>query len=97
MGGLIAISSYLKIDKNINSSYDLLKINSGVYSFYIEAGLPLNLPDGVTRGVILSLKVSNHYALVVFGYNIGVFYSTGVYSNGVENWSKWNKLIVENS
>lgn len=97
LGGLIAISSYLKIEKNLNSSYDLLKINSGVYSFYIEAGLPLNLPDDVSRGVILSLKVFNHYALIVFGYNIGIFYKTGVYSNGVESWSKWSKLSVDNS
>ena len=97
LGGLIAISSYLKIEKNLNSSYDLLKINSGVYSFYKEAGLPLNLPDDVSRGIILSLKVFNHYALVVFGYDIGVFYRTGIYSNGVENWRKWNKLSVDNS
>lgn len=73
----------------LTSADDLNMITDGIYSYYVEATFPLNMPSKFNRGVII--HISNIHAIqVIFGTDAGAqnIAYRGSYDNG-GNWTKW--------
>ena len=76
----------------LNSENDMNGLNPGFYAYYIEAGLPKNMPEGqIQRGFITVLPKSNGSATqIVFEWGWSIVYCRIL--NGDTNWSGWIKL-----
>ena len=76
----------------LNSENDMNGLNPGFYAYYIEAGLPKNMPEGqIQRGFITVLPKSNGSATqIVFEWGWSIVYCRIL--NSDTNWSGWIKL-----
>ena len=53
---------------NLSPANDLNNINkNGIYSFYIEKGIPINMPSELDRGLLFVFGNGVHIVQLVFG------------------------------
>lgn len=72
----------------ITSSSDANNIRSnGLYQYYIEAGLPANVPTYLDRGVIMVFACGLHTVQIIYDYREGVLFRVGL-----EYFPDWKKL-----
>ena len=72
--------------ETLDASCDLNTIGTGIYDFFIEKGLPANMPEGAQRGAIIVFR-NPYHPLQIVAEN-GKF----CFRLGGERWSNWNQL-----
>ena len=81
----------------LNSNHDLNSISEGIYAFYPEDSLPKNLPNGITRGVIIDIlaPVGHCIQIAINVDNLNKAAYRGSYNNKY-TWNPWRYLNIEN-
>lgn len=95
VGGLIDLVALMSnagaiIKKDLlNSTNDLNTIQDGIYDFYIEQGLPQNIPSNLERGIVLQINTKRHKIQIVFNISFNrIVYRGGTINGNV--WGKWD-------
>lgn len=72
----------------ITSSSDANNVRSnGIYEYYIEAGLPANVPTYLDRGIIMVFASESHTVQIIYDYREGVLFRVGI-----EYFTAWKQL-----
>ena len=72
----------------VNSSVDFNNVRSnGFYQYYVEMGLPSNVPTYLDRGIIMVFSSGNHTVQIIYDNIKGVFFRVGVV-----NFQDWKQL-----
>lgn len=97
IGGLIDLVTLMSnagtiIKKDLlNSTDDLNTIKDGIYDFYIEKGLPQNIPYNIERGIVLQINTKRHKIQIVFNISFNrIAYRGGTINGNV--WGIWGTI-----
>lgn len=72
----------------VTSASDLNNIRSnGLYQYYIEAGLPANVPTYLDRVIIMVFTTGVHTVQIIYDYREGVLFRVGL-----EYFPDWKQL-----
>lgn len=76
----------------LNEESDLNNLSPGFYSYYVEAGIPKNMPDDqIQRGYIIAFPtVLGSTSQIVFEWGWSTVYAR-VLNNNI-SWTAWLKL-----
>ena len=75
--------------KNLTSTDNIDDINiNGIYSFYAERGLPINLPSGFDRGCIIVFNNNVHSVQLIVGLS-----AVKVRIGGNSVWYSWINIV----
>ena len=98
VGGLIDLLTLMLnagaiIKKDLlNSTNDLNTIQDGIYDFYIEQGLPQNIPSNVERRIVLQINTKRHKIQIVFNISFNrIVYRGGTIHSNV--WGEWGAFF----
>ena len=74
----------------INGTSKINTLPTGFYAYYVEAGLPEEMPTGVVRGElwVINLMHAHQFCLDTSG----VYYRTSDTIMSEDGWRKWTKL-----
>ena len=74
----------------LTSSHDLNEItDNGVFAFYIERGLPMNIPSGIDRGVFINFFNTYHRMQLVAGMS-SIYYRLWA----ANTWYEWRQFTT---
>lgn len=94
LGGLNGIERMLKRQYVVKGENDWNELKFGIYSYYIEDGLPKNSPTGLSRGIALCLYCPPHYGQIILNYDsISTVFVRTSYNGTV--WADWQKILTE--
>lgn len=89
MGELLKLDTALIKRGYLTDLSDLNKITPGIYSYYQERGLPINIPLNVQRGVILSFNGGTLQGQILLDWAQKRFYCRVDNSANGDQWSDW--------
>ena len=70
----------------VDENYDLNTIAGGIYDYYVEKGLPSNIPPGLQRGTIIVFNNPYHSLQIIVDSKNFYYRVSG------EKWGDWVNL-----
>lgn len=90
MGGLNKLDKALfNKERILGGSDNLNSITQGIYSYYVENGIPHNAPSGLQRGIIIMYEGLISTAQIIMDWGTEKSYHRVNNSTSGASWCEW--------